>query len=176
MNHSLNTGELFISLDETWSELIKMIYTTNNSLINVIPFKDSWTVAQLATHITKSNNAIAQGLKMDGKRAERNPEEGVPHLKKIFLDFTTKFQSPEFIVPEAKNYDKEEVIAELKKSEDRLKHARIKVALDEIIDLPVFGEVTKLELLHFVLYHTQRHIHQLKGINNALKKIVLMNH
>jgi len=36
------------------------------------------------------------------------------------------------------------------------------IRLAEIIALPIFGEVTKLELLYFVLYHTQRHIHQLK--------------
>ena len=48
-----------------------------------------------------------QGLNMEGKPAQRNPEEGVPHLKKIFLNFETKFQSPEFIVPENKKYNKE---------------------------------------------------------------------
>ena len=36
--------------------------------------------------------------------------------------------------------------------------------LSEMISHSLFGEVTKLELLHFVVYHTQRHIHQLKKI------------
>ena len=38
-------------------------------------------------------------------------------------------------------------------------------------NLPVFGEITKLELLHFVLYHTQRHIHQLKKILAAISNL-----
>ncbi len=167
---TINTQELFTSLDETWSELLNLISAAELSTVNIVPFKDSWTAAQLATHVTKSNKAIAQGLNMEGKPAGRNPEEGVPNLKKIFLDFNTKFQSPEFIVPENKNYNKGEVLTVLQGSIDRLKEARTKVNLVEIINLPVFGEITKLELLHFVLYHTQRHNHQLKKILKTLQQ------
>ncbi|WP_202552282.1 DinB family protein [Ginsengibacter hankyongi] len=167
---TINTTELFLSLDKTWTELVQMISSTSDEVINAVPFEGSWTAAQLVTHVTKSNNAIIQGLDMEGKLAERNPEDGVPNLKKIFLDFDTKFQSPQFIVPENRNYDKHEVITVLRGSIDRLKDARKKTNLIEIINLPVFGEITKLELLHFVLYHTQRHNHQLEGIINALKR------
>lgn len=165
-----NTKQLFTSLGETWIELAKIISSTNASAINAVPFEGSWTTAQLATHVTKSNKAITQGLHMEGKPAQRNPEERVEHLKKMFLNFETKFKSPEFIVPENKQYDKEAVVAALNKSIEQLKEAGIKVNLAEIINLPAFGEITKLELLHFVLYHTQRHIHQLKGILMALQE------
>lgn len=167
---TINTKELFASLDETWSELVQLISSTNGSTINAVPFIDSWTVAQVATHVTKSNKAIAQGLNMEGKPAERNPEEGVPGLKKMFLNFNTKFQSPEFIAPENRNYDKGEVIRVFLNSISKLKEVRDQVNLSEMITLPVLGKVTKLELLHFVLYHTQRHNHQLKRIIKVFKK------
>ena len=80
ITESINTKELFASLDETWAELLGLIASTNDKSINTIPFKDSWTAAQLATHVTKSNKAIAQGLQMEGKPAERNPEEGVVQI------------------------------------------------------------------------------------------------
>ncbi|MEP6926723.1 MAG: DinB family protein [Ginsengibacter sp.] len=167
---TVHTTELFASLDETWADLLNLITSTDATLINAIPFEDSWTAAQLATHVTKSNKAIAQGMNMKGKPAERDPEKGVPDIKKMFLDFTTKYQSPEFIVPEKGNYNKETVIEKFKKSIDQLQDTRTEVNLSEIINLPIFGEVTKLELLHFVLYHTQRHHHQLKRIIKGLKK------
>lgn len=167
---TLNTKQLFTSLKEIWAELVTMISSTNELSINAMPFEGSWTAAQLATHVTKSNKAIVQGLHMEGKPAHRNPEEGVPHLRELFLNFETKFQSPEFIVPENKQYDKEAVVAALNRSIEQLKEDGIKVDLTEIINLPVFGEITKLELLHFVLYHTQRHIHQLKKILSALQQ------
>ncbi len=167
---TVNTKQLFTSLGEVWVELVRMISLTNASSINAVPFEGSWTAAQLATHVTKSNKAIVQGLHMQGKPAHRNPEDGVPHLREIFLNFETKFQSPEFIVPENKQYDKEGVVAALNRSIEQLKEAGLEVNLTEIINLPVFGEITKLELLHFVLYHTQRHIHQLKKILKVLQE------
>ena len=177
---TLHTKEFFASLDETSSELVHLISSADSTTINTVPsdsyrIKDSWTAAQLASHVTKSNKAIAQALNMEGKTAERNPGERVPELKKMFLDFTVKFNSPEFIRPKQDTYQKEALIAELKKSIEQLKELRSKINLSEIISLPAFGEITKLELLHFVLYHTQRHVHQLKNIFRALKNNKIHN-
>jgi DinB superfamily len=176
----LNTKEFFASLDETSSGLLQLISSADSTTINTIPsdsyrIKNSWTAAQLASHVTKSNKAIVQALNMEGKKANRNPAERVPELKKIFLDFTTKFNSPEFIRPKQDTYQKEALIADLKKSNEQLKELRSKINLSEIISLPAFGEITKLELLHFVLYHTQRHVHQLKNIFHALKENKIHN-
>lgn len=167
---TIHTKELFTSLDGTWHELLELISSTNAGSINVVPYKDSWTPAQLATHVTKSNKAIAQGMEMKGKHAERDPMEGEPDIKKMFLDFGAKYKSPEFIVPEKTKYEKDEVVEVLNNSINKLKDLRGKVSLTEIIALPIFGEVTKLELLYFVLYHTQRHIHQLNKMLAALKR------
>ena len=167
----LNTKKLFESLDETTSQLQQMISSLNENEINIIPFENSWTSAQLVTHVTKSNKAIVQALHMEGKKTERNPGERAQELKTTFLNFTTKFQSPEFIVPTEKTYQKETLITDLKKSNKQLEEMRDKVNLSEIISLPAFGEITKLELLYFVLYHTQRHIHQLKNILKSLETI-----
>src|SRR5258706_241930 len=102
----LNTKELFISLDYIFSELLATIEALSEPALNTVPFTDSWTAAQLATHVTRSNSSIAQALDMEAKKAERNPGERVPELKEIFLDFTIKFQSPDFIIPAAGKYAK----------------------------------------------------------------------
>ncbi len=172
---TLDTKKLFVSLDETFTELIQVISSAENRLINVAPpddehFKNSWTPAQVAVHITKSNKGMAQALQMEGKVCERDPRERVIEIKKMFLDFTIKFQSPEFIIPEKNIYQKEILIAHLKKSIEHLRVTAVTCDLSEVINLPAFGEITKVEILHFVLYHTQRHIHQLKNILEALGK------
>ena len=166
MNDSIttNTTELFTALDGTWTEFFNLVDSVDETLINVVPFENSWTVAQVATHVKKSNNAIIQGLQMQGEACNRNPEEGAGRLKNMFLDFTVKYDSPSFIIPDKKEYKKDTVIEQLKNSIKQLKQLRSNTNLIEIIDLPIFGKVTKLEILHFVLYHTQRHIHQLKEI------------
>ena len=168
--HTLNMKEFFSSLDKATSELLQLISSAGPVSINLIPFANSWTAAQLSVHITKSNKAIAQALNMEGNSAERNPDARAEELKKMFLDFSVKFNSPEFIRPQQDNYEKETITEALKASVEHLKELRSKTNLSEIISLPEFGEITKLELLYFVLYHTQRHIYQLKNIFHELKK------
>lgn len=161
---NIPTEELFASLDETTTELLQLVSSPDEKTFNTVPFEDSWTVAQLAAHITKSNRAIINALSMEGKIAERNADARMQELQGIFLDFSLKFQSPEFILPMQDVYQKEKLVGDLGKSIEVLKEKRNNGNLSEIISLPAFGEITKLELIHFVLYHTQRHIHQLKNI------------
>jgi hypothetical protein len=99
---------------------------------------------------------------MEGKLPGRKPAERVAEFKKIFLDFNHKLKSPDFIVPMPGIYQKEKLVAALKKSNDQLKEKRAQVNLSYVISFSAFGQITKLELLYFVLFHTKRHIHQLK--------------
>jgi len=161
---TLQITGLFEALDNAADELVQLITSIDIRKINLVPFKESWTAAQLIVHVTKSNKAIAQALHMEGELAIRDIDKGIAGLKKMFLDFDIKYKSPQFIIPEEGNYNKDEIIESLKRSVERLQDARSKHNLSEVIILPPFGEITKLELLHFVLYHTLRHIHQLKNI------------
>jgi hypothetical protein len=156
--------ELFAAVDGAAAELLALISPLREDQINSIPFKDSWTAAQLATHVIKSNNAIAQAMDLEGKLPGRKPAEREEELKKIFLDFNHKLKSPAFIVPRPGLYEKEKLIASLIRSNEQLKEKREQVNLSEVIEFSAFGKITRLELFYFVLYHTQRHIHQLKKI------------
>jgi hypothetical protein len=160
-----NAKMLLAAITDEGTELMGLLSPLREEQINTIPFKDSWTAAQLATHVTKSNKAIAQAMEMEGAPAVRDPAEKVQGLKDTFLNFNHKMKSPAFIVPEEGQYKKEKMMAALAKSNEALKENAGKANLVEMINLPAaFGEITKLELLHFVWYHTKRHNHQLKNI------------
>jgi dihydrofolate reductase len=164
MREHENAEELFKSLDDTTSELVLLVSSFSETGINAIPFWGSWTAAQVADHITKSNIGIIQSLKTEGKPTTRDPDERVEKLKEQFLNFDEKLRSPKFILPTKDIYQKEKVIADLRQSIEWLNEIRNKVNLSETLRHPIFGEITRLELLHFVVYHTQRHIHQLRDI------------
>src|SRR6185295_12655103 len=164
MTENVNTEELFTALDNTTSELIEIISAFGETQINEIPGPGSWTAAQVAEHVTKSNTGIIKSLKKEGRSPERAVDAGVEQLKKTFLDFDKKLRSPEFILPTQDIYQKKSVIDNLEISISQLRAVSRNVNLSEMISHSLFGEVTKLELLHFVVYHTQRHIHQLKKI------------
>ena len=168
MTENTNTEELFASLDRTTSELLELISSFTETQINELPFAGSWTAAQLAEHVTLSNIGIIKSLKKEGRSPDRSADAGVEGLKKTFLDFETKLQSPEFILPTRDIYQKKLVIDSLGTSIAELKKLSRHVNLFEIITHPIFGNITKLELIHFVVYHTQRHAHQLKNILAAI--------
>src|SRR6478735_7953479 len=133
---TIQSTELFAALDNATSELVQLITGTDAQKINLIPFQNSWTAAQLIVHVTKSNKAIAQALNMEGELAIRDIDKGVAGLKKMFLDFDIKYKSPEFIIPEDGNYNKDEIIESLKRSAERLQDARSKQNLSVVITLP----------------------------------------
>jgi uncharacterized damage-inducible protein DinB len=165
----LNKSELFISIDAVMSQVIEMFSSIDEKKINSVPFKNSWTAAQVLRHITKSTNGMAKAMGTRSAPASRNSAERVPGLKKIFLDLSKKFESPEFIVPENETYDMETSIRELEASVSDLKKNAEEANLEEIIDRLLLGPITKLEILHFVVYHTTRHLHQLEKICDTLK-------
>jgi hypothetical protein len=163
-NNVVAPAGITAQIDETGQELYQLVASLTEEQFNTVPFIDSWTPAQLAVHVTKSNNAIAQGMSMEGKPALRTPAERVAELKKIFLDFNHKMKSPEFIMPRPGLYEQAATLAALKKSIDQLQEKSRLADLFEVIIFPALGEITKLELLYFVVYHTQRHVHQLRNI------------
>jgi hypothetical protein len=163
------TKNIADQLEEITNEFLQLVSSFKEQEINTIPFKDSWTAAQIAEHVTKSNASMIQSLDTKGKTSSVNVEEGVQKLKNIFLDFTTKLQSPKFILPTRDIYNKESLITNLKNSIEKLQELGNTVNLSEIINHPIFGDISKQEILHFVVYHTQRHIHQLKNIFKKVK-------
>lgn len=158
------TGIMPQGFEEVNQSILHLANSFSEKGFNTIPFEGSWTAAQVIDHITKSNKSIAQALSLEGKPAGRKPDERTPELAKIFLDFKTKLKSPDFILPTQDNYQKTSLITTLKSSVEKLKEAAGNTSLSDAIEHRAFGEITKLELLYFVLYHTQRHTHQLQHI------------
>ncbi|MCW3117261.1 MAG: hypothetical protein JWM28_1343 [Chitinophagaceae bacterium] len=160
---------LITAIEETVSELLDMMASIDESKINTVPYKDSWTAAQLSRHLTKSNYGMARAMCSKSKPADRDPGEKIAELKKTFLDFSRQLKSPDFVVPEEGPYEKQAAIAELNKSVKLLIENTNQADLTDLVDNLPLGPITKLEILHFVLYHLQRHLHQLKKISVALK-------
>ena len=159
---TLDTNETLSATADVISELTDLMLSVDEDKVNTIPYDGSWTAPQLLRHVTKSINGMTKAMHLDAKPAERNPGERIEELKKIFLNFSKKLTQPDFIVPEELIYEKQSSIEELNKSFNRFKESAVNANLDDlVVGLPL-GPITKLEIIHFVLYHTQRHLHQMK--------------
>ena len=166
----LTKDELFTTIDDTVKQYVHLTSSLDENDINKIPYANSWTAGQLLRHVTKSTNGMAGAMLAPSKPAGRSSSEKVHHLRKTFLDFSQKMQSPEFIVPEDETYHPQTAIDAMLQSFEKLKENTNKANLDELLEGLPFGPTTKLELLHFVLYHTERHLHQMRRISAALKQ------
>jgi len=161
--------ELLTAIGEAVSDMGGLMESLDEIQVNTIPFEGSWTAGQLFNHVTKSINGMPGAMLKETAQAERDSEEKIAVFKKTFLDFSTKMKSPEIVIPDDGPFQKQASIQALTISFEKMKEPTKKANLNELLTGLPMGEVTKLELLHFVLYHTQRHLHQMKKIADALK-------
>ena len=169
MNGELQKEDLLEVLEDTTSKLMEKVQRLDEVQINFIPFANSWTAAQVADHLTKSNNSIAKAMLLNGTAINRNPGARVEELRTVFLDFDSKLKSPDFILPSQDIYEREVVIDNLRWSVEKLIEVSSESDLSEMINHRAFGDITKLEILYFVHFHTLRHIRQLDKIYEAVK-------
>lgn len=112
------------------------------------------------------------------KKTNRAPDEKVESIKSVFLNFDIKMSSPEFITPSAQLIEKEALLNSLKDRTSKILEISESLDLSETctaFSLPGSGEFTRLEWLYFILYHTQRHIAQLKNIQQIINADRVVN-
>ncbi|HZI53432.1 MAG TPA: DinB family protein [Chitinophagaceae bacterium] len=165
----LQKEQLLALLEDTLTRFMEKLKKFSEVKINTIPFVNGWTAAQVADHLTKSNNSITKAMLLNGTYINRDPRGRVEELKAVFLDFNTKLKSPDFILPSQDIYEREVVIQSLEWSVKKLMEVGREADLSEMINHMAFGDITKFEILYFVHYHTQRHMHQLDKIFEAIK-------
>lgn len=165
--------DIIIEFEASQSELVAALdgFTENN--FNVIPFEGSWSAAQVAEHLLKANSGTLLNLLGNIKESDRDAAEKVEEINNIFLDFTTKMQSPDLILPSTEPKEQEEMITMHIRTGDKLR----KIITDEDLtaictdfELPGLGNLSRYEWICFVIAHTKRHTHQLNNILRVLKK------
>ncbi|MCR8556635.1 DinB family protein [Mucilaginibacter sp. BJC16-A38] len=156
---------------ENLSQLIELLAKFEQKDINIIPFEGRWTVGKVAQHMVMANRGFVDVMNGPVKETERAADEMEPKIKGDFLNFDIKMTTPAFIRPEAKYYDKEELISALKNIRESVNNAATTLDMTKTctaFELPLYGYLTRLEAVSFIAYHTQRHIHQLKNIYNNI--------
>jgi hypothetical protein len=141
--------------------------------INDVPFSGSWTAAQLVKHMTMSNDGFADLFNGPTTETSRPADLMAEKIKTILEDFNYKMNSPDFLYPPFKDYDHEELKVALEKVESKLVNMVDKLDWTKTctgFELPVLGNLTRLEAIYFIIYHTKRHTKQLDDIVQKLKQ------
>lgn len=165
--------DIITEFEETQSELIAVLngFTENN--FNMIPFEGSWSAAQVAEHLLKANSGTILTLSGGSKDSVRQADEKAETIRSIFLDFSNKMHSPDFILPSSEPKEQEEMITHHITTGDKLR----KIITDEDLtrlctdfEFPDLGHLTRYEWICFVNSHSKRHTYQLNNILNVLNK------
>src|ERR1700744_1306823 len=104
----MNTVEVLAALNETLEDFTETLAAFDDDEFNEIPYDGSWTPGQVGQHIILSVTFFTGLLAGPDTETERLPDLHVDILKTIFLNFDHKLQSPDFIIPPAIDYNKQE--------------------------------------------------------------------
>lgn len=155
-----------IEIREAFDRLIGTLASLSQDQLNQVPFPGSWTAAQVGDHLLKSYGIISL---LDGNTGPvyRPVDQKAVAIKTVFLDFGIQMESPDFILPSEGWINKETLIRELEQKaqiilESPKSRDLSRCCLD--FELPGSGLLTGWEWIHFITYHTQRHLHQLEKI------------
>lgn len=153
-------------IESTFSDLLDALNRFESGYNNV-PFEGSWTPGQVVEHTLLSAEGFAEVISAPAEPSERAPDEKINDFKPMFLNFDLKMESPEFILPPLKDYDLHQHIARITNVSKKLTDAAQHLDLSEVcstFEVPGLGFLSRFEASYFVVYHTQRHVHQLRII------------
>jgi len=151
-------------LDQAFANWTKAVKQFDSTQYNTVPFEGSWTPGQIVQHLTLANGGFAEVLYGPTKATDRPADQKVDMLKDIMLNFDSKFEAPDFIRPEIKDYEKNPHLAETESINEGLTKAIADLDLEQTctsFELPGLGQITRLEAINFVIAHTLRHTNQL---------------
>ncbi len=169
----MGNKEIAKRVNDVLAELIEVLKGVTNEQYNTIPFEGSWTAGQLAQHMIMANSGFVESINGPVKDTERQADELDAQIAGIFLNFDVKLTTPDFIQPALVDYDKAEQIATLETVRSKAVEAIEKLDLTKTctgFEIPVLGYLTRLESAYFIIYHTTRHVRQLKNIHQTLIK------
>src|SRR5688500_9712749 len=143
-------ADIRITADAAIAEMAGLLASCSQQQANQVPFAGSWTAAQVTEHMRISLEGCVQLLQGPSKpTTQRPPDEKVDELA-IFLNFDVKMESPDFVSPETKEYDKDTLTKEMENLRRELNGALGGKDLTETLtafEIPFLGEMTRLEVV-----------------------------
>jgi hypothetical protein len=162
----MNNEKLTMQVEETGAAVIDELNLFSEEQLNIVPFEGSWTGGQVGEHLLKSAGVVETIYGRTAPTTDRAPDEKIPMLR-MFLDFSIKMKSPDFILPSDGFHARQPLIDQLQKDWERLGEAVGTLDLSETcldFEMPNVGHMTRLEWISFYVYHSKRHLHQLRNI------------
>lgn len=162
-------NSLLNNLHSTFDDLLNILSKTSDTVLNKIPFKDSWSAGQVVEHIVLCGNGIPDNKTGDSTRQR---DEKVTILKEIFSNMDEKSKTDPALAPQGFAHKQDDLINQIKAIRKKLCVIAAQKDLNAICldrEFPTLGLLTRYEWLSFICFHTQRHTKQIQNIINFQK-------
>lgn len=172
-----NLNEIFDSLDGTRQSTLEFLGSLSVAQGSFRPGPDAWSIAEIAEHISLSEDRILKGIKrllaqLESVGAARDPNARTAvSLEEMGRQAAgRKFKSPEGSTPQtgatisAGVERMSQVREELKALRQRIEGVDLSAAT---FPHPVFGPLNAYEWLAFMIKHEERHVGQMRAVTSA---------
>ena len=160
----LEKDKLKQALATEFDTFIQLFSSFDENKINQKPKPGSWTPAQVAVHIILATDGVPDNTT---KPLNREVDALLPAIRPWWEDLNQKFNAPESLKPDDKQYSKPELVQELQRVREKdlmlIENADLTlICLD--LELPTVGYLTRYEWLWFIQMHLRRHAFQLTNM------------
>lgn len=150
-----------------FNELISIITSIPDEQYNAEP-SAKWNPAQIVEHIILGNAGMKQFLTEVPYTSEIPYDFNVSAVRDFMLNNDVKYQTPNFLIPIIKQYDKNEQRELLMSLQSEINDCVTTLNFEDkcgTTDMPPFGFMSIYEWLNFSVFHILRHKEQLKSYN-----------
>lgn len=131
------------------------------------PGEGQWSIQQILEHLTVTEKGVLMMGNGPTTDTDRDPSVTIHQVRDALGDRTSKRVAPAQVSPPGEDKTMEEFIAILESTRQSFIDQANSKGWNQILTLfphPIAGTMTRLEWLYFHIYHTERHLQQIKEI------------
>ncbi|HAA17087.1 MAG TPA: hypothetical protein DCE41_37405 [Cytophagales bacterium] len=161
-------SRLTTRLEEHSQDIQRLIASFSPQAFLELPDSGGWSAALVAEHVYRVDKGITRlVLEGEAQPTKREYDAKARTIEEQFLQFERKFSAWGQIIPEGKFESPVAANEALTAVYIRLMSNLGGVDLSQestAFKHPLFGTLTRYELVHFIIIHGQRHMHQLERL------------
>jgi hypothetical protein len=162
----MNKEILFADLDACTKNFLDVLLQFDRTNFIEKRSASEWSAAQVAEHLLLLEITAVKAIRGETIPTNRPADEKVPLIKWAMED-KTKRVAPESVLPSNRITDPQTAIEKIKQQRDTFREAVTDLDLSQAcmsFKLPALGTLTRWEWIYFTIYHTQRHVQQMKSL------------
>lgn len=139
----------------------------NEELYKIHPAEGKWSIQQVLEHLSVTERGILMMGNGQTTETSRDPNVIIHQVRDFLGDQSNKRSAPAPVRPPGEDKSMKEFLYLIEETRHALIEQGESNGWGQILTLfphPISGTMTRLEWLYFHIYHTERHLHQIKLI------------